>query len=147
MCKQKLKINSDFGRYVVLTSKHHDGFALWPSQYSFSWNSVDVGPHRDIVGELAAAIRTNTSLRFGLYHSLYEWFNPMYLSDKETGFQENTFVASKVNTIDNINGPINPTNWRVSHNNLIICLCPLADNSRNERAGEQIPSRGDLVRW
>lgn len=39
-------------KYVVLTSKHHDGYALWPSKYSFSWNSVDVGPHRDLVGEL-----------------------------------------------------------------------------------------------
>lgn len=83
-------------KYVVLTSKHHDGFALWPSKYSFSWNSVDVGPHRDIVGELAAAIRKNTDLRFGLYHSLYEWYNPLYLRDKETRFLTNDFVQIKV---------------------------------------------------
>lgn len=83
-------------RYVVLTSKHHDGYALWPSQYSYSWNSVDIGPHRDIIGELSAAIKSNTSLRFGLYHSLYEWFNPMYLSDKAKNFEENHFVTSKV---------------------------------------------------
>jgi len=39
-------------RYVVLTSKHHDGFALWPSKYSFGWNAKDVGPHRDLIGEI-----------------------------------------------------------------------------------------------
>lgn len=83
-------------RYVVLTSKHHDGYCLWPSKYSFSWNSMDVGPHRDLINELANAIRANTTLKFGLYHSFYEWFNPMYLSDKEKAFNENAFVVNKV---------------------------------------------------
>lgn len=81
---------------MVLTSKHHDGYALWPSKYSFSWNSVDVGPHRDLISELATAIRANTSIRFGLYHSLFEWFNPMYLSDKQKQFDDNLFVVNKV---------------------------------------------------
>lgn len=43
-------------KYVVLTSKHHDGYTLWPSSTSFGWNSVDVGPHRDIVGELLIGV-------------------------------------------------------------------------------------------
>jgi len=38
-------------RYVVLTSKHHEGFTNWPSHVSFNWNSMDVGPERDLVGE------------------------------------------------------------------------------------------------
>jgi len=37
-------------RYVVLTSKHHEGYTMWPSKYSWNWNSMDVGPHRDLVG-------------------------------------------------------------------------------------------------
>lgn len=85
-----------FCRYVVLTSKHHDGYTLWPSKYSFSWNSMDVGPHRDIIKELADAIRTNTSIKFGLYHSLYEWFHPIYLEDKRNEFKTNEFVTNKV---------------------------------------------------
>jgi alpha-L-fucosidase len=39
-------------KYAVLTTKHHEGYNMWPSKYSFSWNSMDVGPHRDIVGRV-----------------------------------------------------------------------------------------------
>ena len=61
-------------RYVVLTSKHHDGFCLWPTQSPFkqNWNSMDVGPRRDLVGDLTEAVR-GKGLRMGLYYSLIEW--------------------------------------------------------------------------
>jgi len=61
-------------RYVVLTSKHHDGFCLWPTESPFkkNWNSMDVGPKRDLVGELTDAVRAR-GLRMGLYYSLIEW--------------------------------------------------------------------------
>lgn len=39
-------------KYVVLTSKHHEGYTLWPSRYSFSWNSMDVGPKKDLIGNI-----------------------------------------------------------------------------------------------
>ena len=69
-------------RYVVLTSKHHDGFCLWPSQESWNWNAVDVGPHRDVAGDLVEAVRAE-GLKMGFYYSLYEWKNPLYLSDPD----------------------------------------------------------------
>ena len=59
-------------KYVLLVSKHHDGFCLWPSQYAPGWNSVELGPHRDICGELTDAVR-NQGLKMGFYYSLPEW--------------------------------------------------------------------------
>ena len=67
-------------KYVVLTSKHHEGFALWPSAHSSNWNSVDVGPHRDLCGDLTKSVKEK-GLHMGFYYSLYEWFNPLYKSD------------------------------------------------------------------
>ncbi|XP_049961897.1 alpha-L-fucosidase-like [Schistocerca serialis cubense] len=86
---------SSGAKYVVLTSKHHEGYTMWPSKYSFSWNSVDVGPQRDLLGDLAAALREKTDLRFGVYHSLYEWFNPIYISDKANNYTTQEFVNTK----------------------------------------------------
>jgi len=63
-------------RYVVFVTKHHDGFCLWPSgvdnPHRVGWKSG-----RDIVGELAAAVRA-AGLRFGVYYSGgIDWtFNP-----------------------------------------------------------------------
>lgn len=73
-------------KYVVLTSKHHDGFCLWPSAdanrtWGGTWNSFDRGPRRDLVGELTTALR-KTEVRPGLYYSLYEWYNPLWKTDK-----------------------------------------------------------------
>ena len=64
-------------RYVVLTSKHHDGYCLWPSEESPRWNSVFIGPHRDLAGELTEAVRKK-GLRMGFYYSLLEWSHPLY---------------------------------------------------------------------
>ncbi|XP_075741197.1 tissue alpha-L-fucosidase-like [Rhipicephalus microplus] len=83
-------------RYVVLTSKHHDGYTLWPSNVSWNWNARDVGPRRDLVGELARAVREAGGLRFGLYYSLYEWFNPLYLRDKDASWTTDHYVRAKV---------------------------------------------------
>ncbi len=72
-------------KYIVLTSKHHDGFTLWPNKeanttWGFKWNTGDVGPKRDLLGDLFRAVR-KTSVHAGMYYSLYEWFNPLWKSD------------------------------------------------------------------
>jgi alpha-L-fucosidase len=54
-------------RYVVLTTKHHDGFLLWPSDTP-NPNKQDYCASRDIVSELAAAVKAR-GMRMGVYYS------------------------------------------------------------------------------
>ena len=58
-------------RYTVPTSKHHEGFTMWPSAQSWNWNAVDIGPHRDLLAEIMDATRA-AGLHAGMYFSLYE---------------------------------------------------------------------------
>jgi len=61
-------------RYVVLTSKHHDGYCLWPTKnpHKKNWRVGDVGPKVDLVGELTKAVRAK-GMKMGLYHSMVDW--------------------------------------------------------------------------
>lgn len=54
-------------KYVVLVTKHHDGYTLWPSAVT-NPNRKDWGSPRDLVGELATAVRAR-GMRFGTYYS------------------------------------------------------------------------------
>lgn len=70
-------------RYMVITSKHHDGFAMWDSKIT-DYDVVDATPfHRDVIGELRDACRKHGIL-FGLYYSQsQDWSHP--------GGQKNTW--------------------------------------------------------
>jgi alpha-L-fucosidase len=86
-------------KYIVLTSKHHEGFCLWKNEqanlsWGRPWNSVEVGPKRDLLGDLTEAVR-RTGLRMGIYYSLYEWYNPLWLADKKRFVDEHMFPQFK----------------------------------------------------
>ncbi|MFI2102222.1 alpha-L-fucosidase [Isoptericola sp. NPDC019693] len=68
-----VRLFSDAGaRYVVAMANHHDNLDLWASRHH-RWNSVDLGPRRDIVGEWAAAARA-AGLPFGVsIHASHAW--------------------------------------------------------------------------
>ncbi len=63
-------------RYMVITSKHHDGFSLFPSAVS-DWDAVDAAAcKRDLIAPLAEAARAE-GLKFGLYYSQsQDWMHP-----------------------------------------------------------------------
>ncbi len=61
-------------KYIVITTKHHEGFCLWDSQYT----TFDVGStpfKRDILKELSIACR-KYGLKFGTYYSIIDWHHP-----------------------------------------------------------------------
>jgi alpha-L-fucosidase len=62
--------------YIVFTTRHHDGFALWRSAVN-PHNSTRLGPRRDIVAEVVAAAR-RAGLRIGFYYSIANWIHPDY---------------------------------------------------------------------
>jgi len=63
-------------KYIVITSKHHDGFALFPSEVT-DWDVADATPYgKDLIGPLADAARRH-GLKFGLYYSqAQDWTHP-----------------------------------------------------------------------
>lgn len=83
-------------KYVVLTTKHHDGFALWPSKeasrdYARPWNSIEIGAKRDLVGEYASALKKK-DIKVGFYISCREWGNPLYCPELIDTYVERHFI-------------------------------------------------------
>ena len=63
-------------KYVVPTAEHHDGFAMYDSKLT-RWNSKNMGPHIDFIGELSKAVRKQ-GLKFGLSNHRMENWDFMY---------------------------------------------------------------------
>ena len=60
-------------KYMVITSKHHDGFCMFNSKLT-DWDIIDATPFkRDVIGELAKACREE-GIRFGVYYSILDWW-------------------------------------------------------------------------
>ncbi len=71
------KIAKDSGiKYMCLTARHHDGFALFDSHYTNAFTSVQT-IHRDLYAEYVKAVRA-AGLRAGLYYSPIDWRYPGY---------------------------------------------------------------------
>lgn len=68
------KIYKDAGaRFLMIQGVHHDNYDLWNSKYQ-PWNSVNIGPKRDLIGEWAKACRAN-DLYYGVtFHHEYSWW-------------------------------------------------------------------------
>ena len=64
-------------KYVTITSRHHDGFSLWPTKVDDGYNVGNTPFKRDILGELAAACQAE-GLQLNFYYSLMDWHRKDY---------------------------------------------------------------------
>lgn len=69
-------------KYVVVTTKHHDGFALFDSRLTDDWDVAATPFGRDLMRELSTAVRAE-GLRMGWYHSIMDWHHPDYLPRRD----------------------------------------------------------------
>ena len=80
-------------RYVVVTTKHHDGFCLWDSGLTdFKATRTPCG--RDLIRPLAEAVRAE-GLRIGFYHSLLDWHHPDYTVDVHHPMRDDPAFAER----------------------------------------------------
>lgn len=88
-------IVSSGAKYIVFTSKHSDGYSLYPTNVTYQWNSRDVGAKRDLIGDLQVALK-GSGVRFGLYHAMIEWFNPIWLADQRNNLTTQHYVKDYI---------------------------------------------------
>jgi alpha-L-fucosidase len=70
-----VKLAKDAGmKYIVFTSKHHDGFCMWNTKFT-DHNIMNSPFGRDVMKELAEACKKN-GMALGFYHSTTDWYNP-----------------------------------------------------------------------
>jgi alpha-L-fucosidase len=80
-------------KYMVMVSRHHDGFALFNSASSYqNFNTMETAAHRDFVAEYTTACR-KAGLAVGLYYSPMDWRFPGYFDPK--GLPENAALMKQ----------------------------------------------------
>ena len=92
-------------KYVTITSRHHDGFSLWPTKVDDGYNIANTPFKRDILGELADACK-DEGLQLNFYYSLMDWHRVDYPAGdcacKVFGEQKGDYVSYKKFMMDQI---------------------------------------------
>ncbi|MEX0988214.1 MAG: alpha-L-fucosidase [Bacteroidales bacterium] len=70
-------IKQSGAKYAGLATVHHDGFCIWDSEFT-KWNSMDMGPKRDLFGEFAAELKKNEMPVIATFHHIrtFNWYLP-----------------------------------------------------------------------
>ena len=100
-------------KYIVLTTKHHDGFCLWDTKLT-DYNIMNSPFHRDVVKELAAACKKQ-GIAFGTYYSVCDWHHPDFpltspggsvKRDKYDLDSYNTYLLGQISELITNYGPL-----------------------------------------
>ncbi|MPZ81310.1 MAG: alpha-L-fucosidase [Actinophytocola sp.] len=89
-------------KYVVITSKHHEGYAMWPTEVN-DWNLRDhssFDPTRDILAELKAATEKR-GIKLGFYYSIWDWHDPDFPDPATFPRYEQRMYAQLKELVDN----------------------------------------------
>ncbi len=87
-------------QYAGPVGEHHDGFCLWDSDYT-EWKATKMGPKRDVVGELAKAIRQqNMRFMVALHHAENWWFFPHWIPEYDTSNPEYAGLYGEPHDLD-----------------------------------------------
>jgi alpha-L-fucosidase len=137
-------------RYMVMTTKHHEGFCLFDSNLT-SYCATKQGPGRDLVREYVEAARAE-NLRVGFYYSLMDWHHPDWLHAKNDPEARKRFVdyihgqlrelMTNYGKVDvlwyDMPVPLDAEGWRsVEMNEMVFKLQPdIVINNRNLLAGD-----------
>lgn len=88
-------------KFLIVQGVHHDNFDNWNSTYQ-PWNSVNVGPHRDLLGEWSKAAHAS-HIRFGVaFHHEYSWwwYQPAFGSDPTGPYAGKPYDAARLTLAD-----------------------------------------------
>lgn len=137
-------------KYMVLTTKHHEGFCLWDTKLT-DYNAMKQGPGRDLVREFVDAARAE-GLRVGFYYSLMDWHHPDGATCATDEEARKRFVAyshglirellTNYGKIDilwyDVDWPLNLQQWEADKmNRMVFDLQPeIIVNNRNGLAGD-----------
>lgn len=112
-------IKESGAKYSVITSKHHDGFALWDSKYGSLNASEHSAAKKDVLSPFIESLKKN-DLKVGLYYSLPDWSYPDYThhtrnvrrySIKEDSLRWNRFLNYFTNQLEELGSRYNPDLW------------------------------------
>jgi alpha-L-fucosidase len=137
-------------KYMVLTSKHHEGFCNWDTKLT-NYNAMQFGPKRDVIREFVEAARAE-GLRCGFYYSLMDWHHPDGARCQTDPAARRRFVdythglirelMTNYGKIDilwyDVSWPLDAAGWEAEKmNQMVFSLQPdIIVNNRNRLAGD-----------